>query len=102
MRAALRRSQRRTSLRLCPELKRRTRVRNKLPLLGPQKIGKAVWNTTRMLSMVFEVIQPDLEINRRHVATLLIPPQQSAVCGPLRAVLCRDSGKFWQRGTDDL
>src|ERR1700685_1973075 len=27
-----------------------------------------------MLSMVFEVIQPDLEINRTHAATLLIPP----------------------------
>jgi hypothetical protein len=49
-----------------------------------------------MLSMVFEVIQPDLEINRRHVGTLLIP-LQAAVCEPLRAVLWRDSGKFWQR-----
>jgi hypothetical protein len=26
-----------------------------------------------MLSMVFEVIQPDLEINRRHAATIPIP-----------------------------
>jgi hypothetical protein len=32
-----------------------------------------------MLSMVFEVIQPDLEINRRHAATLLIPPTGSSV-----------------------
>jgi hypothetical protein len=55
-----------------------------------------VWNTTRMLGVVFEVIQPDLEINRRHAATLLIPPQ-GAVCEPLRAVLWRDWGKFWQR-----
>jgi hypothetical protein len=41
------------------------------------------------------VIQPDLEINRRHVAALLIPLQE-AVCEPLRAVLWRNSGKFWQ------
>src|SRR5271154_7163464 len=95
MREALSRSQKRTSLRPFPELIRRNRTRNKLPLIEPQKIGKAVRNTTRMLSMVFEVIQPDLEINRRHVATPLIP-QQSAVCEPLRAVLWRDSGKFWQ------
>lgn len=32
-----------------------------------------------MLSMVFEVIQPDLEINRRHTATLLIPPTGRSV-----------------------
>jgi hypothetical protein len=45
-----------------------------------------------MLSMVFEVIQPDLEINRRHAATLLIPPtgKQCAIrfgqfCGGIRA-----------------
>jgi hypothetical protein len=65
MREALSRSQECTSLRLFPELKRRNRARNKPPLIGRQKIGKTVWNTARMLSMVFEVIQPDLEINRR-------------------------------------
>src|ERR1700676_1182158 len=32
-----------------------------------------------MLSMVFEVIQPDLEINRRHTTTLLIPLRGSSV-----------------------
>jgi hypothetical protein len=32
-----------------------------------------------MLSMVFEVIQPDLEINRSHAATFLIPLQASSV-----------------------
>src|SRR5271155_302175 len=95
MREALSRSQKRTSLRPFPELIRRNRTRNKLPLIEPQKIGKAVRNTTRMLSMVFEVIQPDLEINRRHVATPL-NPQQSAGGEPLRAFLWRDSGKFWQ------
>jgi hypothetical protein len=71
---ALRCSQERTSLGLLPELKRRNRVRNQPPLIGPKKIGKAVWNTTRMLRMVLEVIQPDLEVNRRHAAALLIPP----------------------------
>jgi hypothetical protein len=71
VREALRRSQKHTSLRLFPELKRRNRARNQPPLIGPEKIGKAVWNTTRMLSMVFEVIQPDLEVNRRHAATPL-------------------------------
>src|SRR5271154_3153346 len=79
MREALRRSQKRTSLRLFPELKRRNRARNKLPLIETQKIGKAVRNTTRMLSMVFEVIQPDLEINRRHVAPPPDPPTISSV-----------------------
>jgi hypothetical protein len=73
------RSQECASLRLFPELKRRNRVRNEPPLIGPQKIGKAVWNTTRMLSMVFEVIQPDLEINWRHAATLLITPTGDSV-----------------------
>ena len=44
-----------------------------------------------MLSMVFEVIQPDLEINRRHAATPLIPPRQQCAsrfgqfCGGIRA-----------------
>src|SRR5271155_2781960 len=92
MREALRRSQERASVRLFPELKRRYRARDEPPLIGPQKIGKSGWNTARMLSMVFEVIQPDLEINRRHVATLLIPPdnQQCAThfgqfCGGIRA-----------------
>src|SRR6202044_2301262 len=42
-------------------------------------IRKALWNTTRMLSMVFEVIQPNLEINRRHAAALPIPVQASSV-----------------------
>src|SRR5882757_1068605 len=79
MREALRRSQECTSLGLFPELKRRNRARNEPPLIGPEKIGKAVWNTTRMLSMVFEVIQPDLEINRRHAATFLIPSRRSSV-----------------------
>jgi hypothetical protein len=89
---ALRRSLERTSLGLLPELKRRNRARNQPPLIGPKKIGKAVWNTTRMLSVVFEVIQPDLEVNRRHAAALLIPPtgKQCAsrfgqFCGGIRA-----------------
>jgi acetyltransferase-like isoleucine patch superfamily enzyme len=34
-----------------------------------------------MLSMVFEVIQPDLEINRRHAATLPIPPTGKQCAG---------------------
>jgi hypothetical protein len=32
-----------------------------------------------MLSMVFEVIQPNLKINRRHCATPLIPTTGSSV-----------------------
>jgi hypothetical protein len=32
-----------------------------------------------MLRAVFEVIQPDLEINRRHTATLLIHPTGSSM-----------------------
>src|ERR1700691_4497204 len=39
-------------------------------------IGKAVGNTTLMVNMVFEVIQPDLEIDGRHAATLLFPYRQ--------------------------
>ena len=38
-----------------------------------------MWNTTRVLSVVFKVIQPDLEINRRHAAALLILPTGSSV-----------------------
>ena len=95
MREALRRPQERTSLGLFPELKRRNRARDEPPLIGHQKIGKSGWNTTRILSVVFEVIQPDLEINRSHAATPLIRPK-AAVCEPVRAVLWRNSGKFWQ------
>src|ERR1700691_5312400 len=79
MREALSCSQERMPLRLFPELKRRNRARNEPPLIGPQQIGKAVWNATRMLSMVFEVIQPDFKINRRHAATLLIFPTDGSV-----------------------
>ena len=78
-REALRRSQERPTLRLFPELKRRNRARNEPSLIGPQEIGKAVWNTTRMLGVVFKVIQPDLEINRRHAATFLNPATGSSV-----------------------
>src|SRR5580704_13814014 len=73
MREALSCSQKRTPLRLFPELKRRDGAGNEPPLIRSQKIGKAGWDTARMLGMVFEVVQPDLEINRRHLATLLIP-----------------------------
>ena len=45
--------------------------------------------------MVFEMIQPDFEINRRHAATFQIPIQ-AKVCEPLRAAL-GEAGKFWRR-----
>jgi hypothetical protein len=34
-----------------------------------QKIGNAVWNRTRMLGVVLEVIPPDLEVDLRHAAS---------------------------------
>jgi hypothetical protein len=79
MRKALRRSQECTPLGLFSALKRRNRAGNEPPPIGPKKIGKTVWKTTRMLSMVFEVIQPDLEVDGRHATTFLISSTGSSV-----------------------
>jgi hypothetical protein len=66
------RSQEHPPLRLFPELKRCDGVCNELPFIGPQNIGKAVRNTARMQGVMFEMIQPDLEISTTHAAALLI------------------------------
>src|ERR1700723_2806686 len=55
-------------LRLLAELKRRDGARDELQLVGPHHIGQTVRNTGRMPDMMFEVIQPDLEIQRTHAA----------------------------------
>jgi hypothetical protein len=60
------------SLRLFAELKRCDRACNELSFIGLQNIGKAVRNTVRMQGVMFEMIQPDLEISSTHAATLLI------------------------------
>jgi len=54
------------SLRLFPQLERCDRARDEPPLIGLQNIGKAVWQATRMPRVVFEVIQPNLEIHGKH------------------------------------
>jgi hypothetical protein len=66
------RSQECPSLRLFAELKRCDGTRNQSQLTGPQNIAKAVRNTARVTSVMFEMIQPDLEISRTHAAILLI------------------------------
>jgi hypothetical protein len=60
------------SLRLFAELKRCDGTRNQLQFVGPQDIGKAVRNTAQMQGVIFEMIQPDLEISGTHGAALLI------------------------------
>jgi hypothetical protein len=59
-------------LRLLAELKRRDGACNELPFVWPQNIGNAVRNTAPMQSVMFEMIQPDLEISATHAATLLV------------------------------
>jgi len=59
-------------LRLFAELKRCEGTRNQPPFVGPQNIDNAVRNTARMQGVIFEMIQPDLEISGTHGATLLI------------------------------
>jgi hypothetical protein len=66
------RSQECASLRLFAELKRRDGTRDELQFIGPQNIGKTVRNPPRVLGMMLEVIQPDLEILRIHADTLAI------------------------------
>jgi len=68
----LRRSQECPPLRLFAELKRCDGTCNELPFIRPQNIGKAVRNTARMPGVMFEMIQPDLEISNTHAASLLI------------------------------
>jgi hypothetical protein len=60
------RLQERMSFRLFPELESRDRTRNEPPLIGRQSTGKSVWNTARLVRVVFKVIEPYLEIDWRH------------------------------------
>jgi hypothetical protein len=57
---------------LFAELKRRDGARNELPFIAPENIGKAARNTAPAPRVIFEVIQPDLEISGTHAAALLI------------------------------
>ena len=59
-------------LRLLAELKRSDGACKELPFVWPQNVGNALRNTARMQSLMFEMIQPDLEISSTHVATLLV------------------------------
>jgi hypothetical protein len=70
------RSQERSPLRLFAELKRRDGACNELPFIRPQNIRKTMRNTTRMPSVMFEMIQPNLEISSTHAAALLITQHQ--------------------------
>jgi hypothetical protein len=70
------RSQECPSFRLFAELKRCDGTRNQPQLAGPQNIAKAVRNTARVQGVMFEMIQPDLEIFRTHVAILVITLNQ--------------------------
>ena len=66
------RSQKCPPLRLFAELKRCDGACNEIPFIWPQNIGNAVCNTARMQSVMFEMIQPDLEISITHAAILLV------------------------------
>jgi hypothetical protein len=68
-RETFRRSQQRPPLGLFAELKCCDRARNELPFIGPQNIGEAIGNTARMQRVMFEMIQPDLEISGAHAAS---------------------------------
>jgi hypothetical protein len=66
------RSQECSPLRLFAELKRRDGACNQLPFIRPQNIRKTMRDTTRMPRVMFEMIQPNLEISCTHTAVLLI------------------------------
>jgi hypothetical protein len=66
------RSQECPPLRLLAELKRSDGACKELPFVWPQNVGNALRNTARMQSVMFEMIQPDLEISSTHAATLLV------------------------------
>jgi hypothetical protein len=68
VREAFGRSQECPSLRLLAELKRCDGARNELQFVGPQNIGKANRSTARVQGVMFEVIQPNLEISGTHAA----------------------------------
>jgi hypothetical protein len=70
------RSQECSPLRLFAELKRRDGACNKLPFTGPQNIRETMRDTTGMQSVMFEMIQPDLEICSTHAIALLITQHQ--------------------------
>jgi len=53
-------------------LKRGDGPRDQPVFMGTQNIGEARWAGIRMLVVVFEVIQPDIEIDRRHAAALVM------------------------------
>jgi hypothetical protein len=65
-RVAFGRSPELPALGLLAELKCRDGARDALQFIAPQDIGQTVRNTGRMPHMMFEVIQPDLEIHRTH------------------------------------
>jgi hypothetical protein len=78
------------SLRAFAELKRCDGACNELPFIGLENIGKAARNAAPVPGVMFEVIQPDLEFSRTHVATLLIAYPECArsirySCGGIRA-----------------
>jgi hypothetical protein len=89
------RSQERPPLGLFTELKRCDGACNELPFIGPQNIGEAVMSTSRMQGVLFEMIQPDLELSSTHAATLLFT--QHRVCEPNPAAEWRNSGGLWRR-----
>jgi len=65
-------SQKRAPTRLFPELKRRDGTRDELCFVGAQHIAQTVRYSAGTQGVMFEVVQPDLELTGTHVATLLI------------------------------
>jgi len=71
-REAFCRSQQRPPIGLLAELKRCDGARDELQFVGRQNVGKTVRYPARTQGVMFEVIQPDLQISRTHAATLPI------------------------------
>jgi hypothetical protein len=71
-REMLDRPQERPSLRALAKLKRSNGVRDELPFIGPENIGKTARDTAPVPGVMFEMIRPDLEFSGTHAATLLI------------------------------
>src|SRR5215469_1033981 len=63
-REALGSAPQRAALGLLAELEGRNRAGNELPLFGFEDIGELVRNAARVLGVVLEVIQPDLQVIR--------------------------------------
>src|SRR6478672_6258830 len=95
-REALHGTRERGSFRLLAELKRRDGAGNESPLFRPEDILDLLGNATWVLGVVFEVVQPDLQVIRGHDPAPAFQ-RQPAVCAAIQPSPWRNSGRLWRR-----